>query len=154
MFNLEQSIAEWRRQMLAAGIKTPVPLDELESHLREEIERQMKSGLSEQKAFETASQRIGQPHVLKSEFQKARSLTFARIIAFVGIPAALQGLLMACLPVTHFRHKGTITNEETILLVVLFVLGMTEFVFGILLFFHGGGKVSWLTSAKPQRKYV
>ena len=40
MFDLEQSIADWRRQMLAAGIKTPVPLEELESHLREEIERQ------------------------------------------------------------------------------------------------------------------
>ena len=44
MFDLEQSIAEWRRQMLAAGIKTPVPLEELEIHLREEIEQQMKSG--------------------------------------------------------------------------------------------------------------
>jgi len=31
MFNLEQSIADWRRQMIAGGIKTPVPLEELES---------------------------------------------------------------------------------------------------------------------------
>ncbi len=28
MFILEQAIAEWRKQMLAAGIKTPVPLKE------------------------------------------------------------------------------------------------------------------------------
>ena len=54
MFDLEQSIADWRRQMLAAGIKTPVPLEELEIHLREEIEQQMKSGLSAQQAFEIA----------------------------------------------------------------------------------------------------
>jgi hypothetical protein len=45
MFNLEQAIADWRKQMLAAGIKTPVPLEELESHLRDEIEWQMKSGI-------------------------------------------------------------------------------------------------------------
>jgi|SRR5437867_1623996 len=32
---LEKAIAEWRRQMLAAGVKTPVPLDELGSHLRD-----------------------------------------------------------------------------------------------------------------------
>ena len=32
MFDLEQAIADWRRQMLAAGIKTPVPLEELKSH--------------------------------------------------------------------------------------------------------------------------
>jgi hypothetical protein len=70
MFNLEQSIAEWRRQMLAAGIKTPVPLEELEIHLREEIEQQMKSGLNEQEAFNSAVQKIGQEKALKSEFQK------------------------------------------------------------------------------------
>ena len=33
--------------MLAAGIKTPMPLEELEILLREEIDRQMKSGLNE-----------------------------------------------------------------------------------------------------------
>ncbi len=37
MFNLEQSIAEWRQQMLAAGPKNPTPLNELESHLREDM---------------------------------------------------------------------------------------------------------------------
>ncbi|MGO8763935.1 MAG: hypothetical protein ACLQSR_02225 [Limisphaerales bacterium] len=40
MFNIEEAIAEWRRQMLAAGIEAPVPLEELENHLREEIEQQ------------------------------------------------------------------------------------------------------------------
>jgi hypothetical protein len=54
MFNLEQAISEWRRQMLAAGIKTPVPLEELELHLREEIERQIQSGASKQQAFAMA----------------------------------------------------------------------------------------------------
>ena len=71
MFNLEQSIAEWRRQMLAAGIKTPAPLDELEIHLREEIEQQMKSGLNEQDVFNSAVQKIGQAGLLKREFKKA-----------------------------------------------------------------------------------
>jgi hypothetical protein len=70
MFDLEPAIANWRRQMLAAGIKTPVPLDELESHLREEIERQMKSGLNEQKAFPIAVERIGAGDLLKNEFKK------------------------------------------------------------------------------------
>ena len=60
MFNLEQSIAEWRQQMLAAGIKTPVPLEELESHLREDITQQIQSGLSAQQAFGIAMGRIGQ----------------------------------------------------------------------------------------------
>ena len=70
MFDLERSIADWRRQMLAAGIKSPVPLEELESHLRDEIERQVKSGVGEQNAFISAVQKIGPVHVLRSEFEK------------------------------------------------------------------------------------
>jgi uncharacterized membrane protein len=101
MFNLEQSIAEWRRQMLAAGIKTPVPLEELESHLREEIEWQMESGLAEQKAFEISVPQIGQPQALSHEFKKSErpfmKQTTKIIAGIVGLcaGAALQipGLL-------------------------------------------------------------
>jgi hypothetical protein len=71
MFDLEKAIADWRRQMLAAGIKTPVPLEELEIHLREEISRQTRSGLSEPEAFNSAVKKIGQPALLKTEFSKA-----------------------------------------------------------------------------------
>jgi hypothetical protein len=65
MFELEKAIVEWRQQMLAAGIKTPVPLDELESHLREEIQRQMKSGLDDQAGFNLAAQNIGGADALR-----------------------------------------------------------------------------------------
>ncbi len=74
MYNLEQAISEWRRQMLSAGIKSPVPLDELESHLREDIERQIQAGLSAQHAFEAAVQRIGQARALQAEFAKTAEL--------------------------------------------------------------------------------
>ena len=70
MFDLEQSIADWRKQMLAAGIKTPVPLEELESHLRDDVEQQIQSGLDAQQAFENSVQRIGHAYKLKSEFRK------------------------------------------------------------------------------------
>jgi hypothetical protein len=72
MFDLEQAIADWRWQMLAAGIQTPVPLEELENHLREEIGRQAKSGVEEQHAFEIAVQQIGPREVLQTEFAKNR----------------------------------------------------------------------------------
>ena len=74
MFNLEQSIAEWRKQMLVAGIKSPVPLEELEIHLREEIERQIKSGMEVQQAFEMTVSQMGQAKELKTEFAKGRRL--------------------------------------------------------------------------------
>lgn len=70
MFDLDQAIIEWRRQMLSAGIKTPVPLEELESHLRDDIEQQMQSGLDAQRVFEGAVLRIGRAGTIKSEFAK------------------------------------------------------------------------------------
>lgn len=71
MFDLEQSIAEWRRQMLAGGIKDSAVLDELESHLRDAFERQAQSASSPQEAFEIAVRQIGQPGALQTEFAKA-----------------------------------------------------------------------------------
>lgn len=73
MFQLEDSIADWRQQMLAAGVKSPVPLDELESHLRDDVEEQERSGLSTQQAFEAAVHRMGQAGEIRSEFETASS---------------------------------------------------------------------------------
>lgn len=74
MFDLEQSIAEWRKQMLVAGIETPVPLEELEVHLCEDVEQRMRSGVSAKEAFDAAVQRIGPANVLTEEFKKIRGI--------------------------------------------------------------------------------
>jgi hypothetical protein len=92
MFNLEQSIVEWRRQMLAAGLKNPGLLDELESHLREEVEQQIKSGAAAQDAFEKAVEQMGQAKALKQEFKKIAGIKQLRAwmkhsaLTFAGIP--------------------------------------------------------------------
>jgi len=91
MFDLEQAIVEWRRQMLAAGIQTPVPLEELESHLREDIETLRSSGVPELQAFPLAVSRLGTPGSMQTEFNKVKrtSLDFATIGAFTWIAAAI-----------------------------------------------------------------
>lgn len=112
--------------MLAAGIKAPVPLEELEIHLREEIERQVKSGLGEQKAFEVSRLRIGRPEILGSEFKKSEG----KLIKKVGIFAAIVGAVIISRILTehpdaaHLRPK-----EQTVWLVagsiiVLFGIGI------------------------------
>ena len=70
MFDLERAISEWRRDMLAAGIKDLSVLDELECHLREDLARQVESGESMEGAFEAAMPRVGDPRLLRSEFAK------------------------------------------------------------------------------------
>lgn len=71
MFNIEQAISEWRQQMLDAGIQSPTPLDELESHLRDDVEHRMKLGQGEAEAFQAAAQKLGQAGSLKTEFARA-----------------------------------------------------------------------------------
>jgi len=102
MFDLEQAIADWRRQMLAVGIKAPVPLEELEIHLREDIAQQMQSGLSAQQAFGIAARKIGQAPELKREFKKIGTpMETQKIIKLAGVicvAVALFCQLFTCPP--------------------------------------------------------
>jgi hypothetical protein len=112
MFDLEQAIADWRKQMLSAGIKTPVPLEELEIHLREEVGQQIKSGSNEPTAFALAVGKIGQAFALKQEFKKAGMAGPAQLrkragFVFAGI-LALYSLALTWLLLTKdvaFRER-------------------------------------------------
>ena len=92
MFKLEPAIAEWYLQMLEAGIQTPVPLKELEAHLREAIDGGMKSGLSAEEAFQQAVQSLGSAAVMKAEFEKADASrkAFWNSVVRCGILACLS----------------------------------------------------------------
>jgi hypothetical protein len=78
MFNAETAIAAWRQQMLAVGMTTPVPLAELETHLREEIDRRTQAGQEESDAFQAALQSLGSVDVLRTEFEKIKHLKKSR----------------------------------------------------------------------------
>src|SRR6185369_15484589 len=87
MFNLEQSISEWRRQMQSVGLKNPDIVDELESHLREDLARRVQTGESEEQAFEGAVQAVGQANLLKHEFAKLSGKKWAWLRKLKGIIA-------------------------------------------------------------------
>jgi hypothetical protein len=114
MFDLEQSIVEWRQQMLAVGIKTPVPLEELEIHLREDIARQMQSGLSAQQAFGIAVKKIGHAPELKREFKKVSApMEMQKIIELAGVllvAVALFCPLFMFLPCLQARELSLMTK--------------------------------------------
>jgi hypothetical protein len=58
MFNLEDRIAAWRKQMRASGFKSVASVKALELCLRSEIEQQMSSGFNEQIIFNFAVQKL------------------------------------------------------------------------------------------------
>jgi hypothetical protein len=131
MFNLEQSIADWRKQMVAAGIKSPVPLEELEGHLREEIERQMRTESNAQVAFHIAAAQIGEAALLKNEFKKIK--TERNMIKLMIIILALFGMVfgmsMVLPALGQWSRTGLLRSPDPLAtgLVLVVTAGITAF---------------------------
>jgi hypothetical protein len=93
MFDLNRAIAKWRRHLAAAGIESSQVLDELESHLRDEVDAQMDAGAGAREAFEAATRRLGEAETLQVEFVKAasevRRCSFVRALCFVSAAVVL-----------------------------------------------------------------
>ena len=70
MRDLEKQITEWRRKVAKTVGHRENVLDELEAHLREEIERSVSAGSAPEDAFQSACDKIGVPTAVGSEFQK------------------------------------------------------------------------------------
>jgi hypothetical protein len=70
MFDLEEAIADWARLMAVEGIQSTAVLSELESHLRDDIDEQVLSGIEPSAAFQAAIGRIGKARPLQDEFEK------------------------------------------------------------------------------------
>jgi hypothetical protein len=92
MFELEKAIEQWRRQMSARGLKTSEVLKELEGHLREDVEQQVRAGENVQRAFEAAVRRLGQADALRTEFKKTAGTPAARMMALAC--ALLVGFIL------------------------------------------------------------
>ena len=95
MFDLDTAITEWRRQMGAGGVSSAEALDELEGHLRDDVEAQMAGGgddVSMQSAFESSVARLGQADALRMEFAKVGGVSASRerikraFFTLAGIP--------------------------------------------------------------------
>jgi Cytochrome C assembly protein len=97
MFELERSLEQWRRSLAALPGLTADAVAELESHLRDEIQRQQEAGCEPEQAFARAVDKLGTPQALAREFTKVAPETTApwwpmRIV--IGVTAALALLLI------------------------------------------------------------
>jgi hypothetical protein len=91
MHNLELLIAEWRKTMMAAANVSRETLDELENHLRENVDQLTRSGMTEPEAFQRAVAQLGRAPTIASEFQKLDQCTWlpVRVVTGIGVTAAL-----------------------------------------------------------------
>jgi hypothetical protein len=134
MFSLEQSIAEWRKQMLAAGIKTLV-LEELEGHLREEFELQSLAGLNAPFAFDVAAKQIGRAPLIKTEFAKIERNSMKQLtFILLGIFGVLVGMALVTPAMAWYQDHHTMpTGILTHLLIGFFIVasGLGSGIYGL-----------------------
>jgi Cytochrome C assembly protein len=70
VFDLEQTIQTWRQALPCSLTARAEVVEELESHLREEFQRLVHSGIAPEQAWPAALKRLGPPQQLAGEFDK------------------------------------------------------------------------------------
>jgi hypothetical protein len=140
MRDLETQIAQWRRDMRGAGIRSATLLDELESHLRDDIEHQMRTGADAESAFGAAAAHIGRAGNLRGEFQKIQSTLsmnlspathrkLRELLVVIALVAIQVGLL---LPIVHkLKTQQALTTFDIVAACALgvgYVIGIVCYV--------------------------
>src|SRR6185503_11832213 len=96
MHELERRIAEWRKTMAVAPNVGPETLDELENHLRENVDRLVRSGMTEAEAYQRAVTELGAAPAIASEFEKLDHGTWLPVKLITGF-GAVEALALAIL---------------------------------------------------------
>jgi hypothetical protein len=106
MHDLERLIADWRKTALVESRIRDEQVIELESHLRENVDQLVRSGMTEAEAFQRAVAQLGGPPAIASEFQKLDRGTWlpVKMVAAFGVTAAL---VLAILLITRFEGGRT-----------------------------------------------
>jgi hypothetical protein len=125
MFDLEQAVSEWRREMRAAGIMSSLLLDELECHLRDDLEERMTAGTDARQALGAAVHRVGPAIELRNEFQKAKLnqpmkqetyKLLREILLAIAVLAVGLGLVMPA--VAKLKEQGSLARFDIAMLLV------------------------------------
>jgi hypothetical protein len=73
MFTIEQAVENWKNDLRQKQTLMETDIEELESHLREEMERLAPLGLNEEESFLIAVRRIGDTTQMAAEFAKVNA---------------------------------------------------------------------------------
>lgn len=106
--DIETQVAHWRRELNRAGRIDPATVDELETHLRDQIDALTEAGLDNTEAFLVAVKRIGNLDALARELARERYQRLWKQLVLsadtagagtpgIGVPPSRQVMLMvAC----------------------------------------------------------
>ena len=107
MKDLERLMADWRASMKSRAKVDDDALAELETHLREDMDRFLKDGLDQTEAFNRALANLGPPAEIASEFKHADRTVWWPVkvaIALEGVAALIMVVFMTA------RFRGGALN--------------------------------------------
>jgi len=108
MFDIEKAVREWRRGLRKLESFEDGFVAELESHLRDEFDRQKEKGSSDASAFAKAVSLVGRPESIAEEYYKTNAGPLAASPSWTKSrfsPALIGNYLKVALR-TIRRHKG------------------------------------------------
>jgi hypothetical protein len=114
MFDLEKTIADWRRQTQAEWTGDVAALDELEDHLREETAELVRRGNGEKQAWLVALAKLGDPSAVRREFEKVDRLPALDRWALTGLAIAV-GITCVAFPVLFFANARDAVRADLLL---------------------------------------
>ncbi len=145
MFQLDTAITNWRNSLLSNQNITDGNADELESHLRDEIDSLMLSGLTEEEGFMISTHRIGDHREVGQEFAKVNpSLAWRRraFWMFFGILVSMlvSGIASLCsngsaVLLTWLNVDAYISGVASVAVYIgVFMMIMFSVIFGLSVF--------------------
>jgi hypothetical protein len=126
MFDLDQPIAKWRQQLVAAGMTTPEVLDELEKPSARRDSAAIEKRKNFARSFGTAVQNLGTAPALKNEFRKIKDpisiveRLMIGISVFLVIFIVLLSGLTAVLCYAHWAERLVVAAAVVCILIVAF----------------------------------
>lgn len=92
-FDLEEAIAAYRAQLERSDGLRPIDVDELESHLRDDLDALAEAGIEGRDAFERAMSKLGAPRALGDEFARGNPASAWRLPGFFFVAGALLSVM-------------------------------------------------------------
>ena len=114
MRDLEKQIADWRRTMAKASGHRAELLNELEEHLRHEIDRLRGSGVSIDKVFEMAVAKLGAPAPVAAEFDKLTAVPAWLPIKIARIAIVALALILLVVLVLKLDKAGAVLATHVV----------------------------------------
>ena len=139
--------------MAKASRERPEALDELETHLREEVDCLVRAGTAADQAFDLAISRLGTPAALSAEFDKLEEMRRAK-----WRPATLAQ--WACLAVSVFVFLWMVYRVDHGIMTLLLASHVLAVLIGYVTMFIIGGLAicyvfaGWFQRTGPSQRYA